>query len=374
MLAPVSFVESAADSSRTPSDSAASSQEALLRSARLADVDRLYDLAQESVFGLTSLPKDRELLEERIYESVQSFERAVKRPGPEYYLFVLEQNGELIGSCAIHAKVGGYEPFYSYRMDTETLESQVLGVRREIQTLNLVEEHSGPAEIGALFLSDRRRGGGLGRFLSLARFLFMAEYPERFEENVIAEMRGRSDERGRSPFWDGLGRHFFAIDFPLADYMSVKDKRFIAELMPRHPVYVCLLSEEAQQSIGRTHEKTQGALAILQNEGFRFREMVDIFDGGPLIISSLRYVRTVRESRRAEIVGVEDLGDAEDVRTFYLANPSLQNFRAAPGRARLLQAAPGAGGRDRLMLDSRAAEALQLDAGNELRYAPPPAR
>lgn len=343
-----------------------------LRPAALTDTDALYQLARETVFGLTSLPRDRELLEERIYESVRSFERLVRRPGAEYYLLVLEQAGAVIGSCAIHAKVGGYEPFYSYRIDRETLESQVLGVRREIQTLQLVEEHSGPAEIGALFLSDRSRGGGLGRFLSLARFLLMAEFPERFEEEVIAEMRGPSDERGRSPFWDGLGRHFFAIDFPLADYMSVKDKRFIAELLPRHPVYVCLLPQEAQDAIGQVHERTRAALAILEREGFRFREMVDIFDGGPLVTSPLRYVRTVRESRRAEVVSVENLQNDDEARTFYLANTELANFRACPGRARLLQPAPGAEIEARIALDAGAAQRLGLAAGDRLRYAPPP--
>ena len=46
----------------------------------------------------------------------------------------------------------------------------------------------------------------------------------------------------RSPFWEGLGRHFFAMEYSTADYLTgIGQKSFIAELMPRHPVYVNLL-------------------------------------------------------------------------------------------------------------------------------------
>jgi len=30
-----------------------------------------------------------------------------------------------------------------------------------------------------------------------------------FGNKIIAEMRGVSNEAGRSPFWESLGRHFF---------------------------------------------------------------------------------------------------------------------------------------------------------------------
>ena len=64
----------------------------------------------------------------------------------------------------------------------------------------------------------------------------MAEHPERFSETVIAEMRGVSDDDGRSPFWDWLEEHFFSMDFPTADYLTgIGKKVFIAELMPKVP-------------------------------------------------------------------------------------------------------------------------------------------
>ena len=64
----------------------------------------------------------------------------------------------------------------------------MLDVRKEIQTLALVEEHNGPCEIGSLFLHPDYRRNGTGRMLSASRFLFMAEHKHRFETQVIAEM------------------------------------------------------------------------------------------------------------------------------------------------------------------------------------------
>ena len=55
-------------------------------------------------------------------------------------------------------------------------------------------------------------------------------------------MRGWQAETGRSPFWDHLGSKFFGLGFDSADHLSaVGDKRFIAELMPKYPIYVDLL-------------------------------------------------------------------------------------------------------------------------------------
>ncbi|MFN3589050.1 MAG: arginine N-succinyltransferase, partial [Spirosomataceae bacterium] len=50
-------------------------------------------------------------------------------------------------------------------------------------------------------------------------------------------------------------------DFPTADYLTgIGQKVFIAELMPKYPIYVSLLSKEAQAVIGKVHEKTRPAL------------------------------------------------------------------------------------------------------------------
>ncbi len=45
-------------------------------------------------------------------------------------------------------------------------------------------------------------------------------------------------------------------------------KAFIAELMPKHPIYTRFLSEEAQAVIGEVHPQTAPARAVLERKAF----------------------------------------------------------------------------------------------------------
>jgi len=279
----------------------------LIRPVAASDLDDLLELAGQTSFGLTTLPRDADYLRQRIAESEEGFRRlADGRPRGEGYLLVLEETstGRVVGTAGIVSKVGGFEPFWAYRIETSVHESKDLGIRKEIATLHLLKEHDGPCEIGSMFLHPEARGRGVGRTLSLARFLFIAEHPQSFDETVIAEMRGVIDDRGHSDFWDALGKHFFAIDFPKADYLSILNKRFIADLMPQHPIYIPLLPAAAQAVIGQVHEKTRPALRILEREGFRFTGMVDIFEAGPIVSCPRDQLRLVRTSRQVPVVAV----------------------------------------------------------------------
>jgi arginine N-succinyltransferase len=279
----------------------------LIRPVVASDLTDLLELAGQTSFGLTTLPRDADYLRQRIAESEEGFRRlADGRPRGEGYLLVLEETdtGRVLGTAGIVSKVGGFEPFWAYRIETSVHESKDLGICKEIATLHLVKEHDGPCEIGSMFLHPDARGRGVGRTLSLARFLFIAEHPQSFDETVIAEMRGVIDDRGHSDFWDAVGKHFFEIDFPKADYLSILNKRFIADLMPQHPIYIPLLPAAAQAVIGHVHEKTEPALRILEREGFAFTGMVDIFEAGPIVSCPRDELRLVRTSRQVTVVAV----------------------------------------------------------------------
>jgi arginine N-succinyltransferase len=302
----------------------------VIRPVRLADLDALLELTKLTGFGLTTLPHDRDLMRRRILKSQRSFEDMSDTAGGEAYLFVLEEQltREVVGTCGIVSKVGGFEPFYAYRVETIIHESAMLGIRKQIKLLQLVAEHNGPSEIGSLFLSPQSRKDNNGRLLSLSRFMFMAEHSSAFDPMVIAEMRGVIDDQGRSAFWDALGKHFFEIDFPKADFLSLINKRFIADLMPKHPIYVPLLPEEAQAVIGKVHAQSLPALKLLEGEGFQFHNMVDIFEAGPVVTCPLAEIRTVRDSRKVVISRIEEIpGDVEPV----ILSNSRGDFRACVG-------------------------------------------
>ncbi len=306
----------------------------IVRPIARADLEPLLRLAELTSFGLTSLPRDRGLLAQRIEDSLLGFEKLRHKPGGETYLFVMEDaaTGAVVGTTGIVAKVGGFEPHWTYKLRIELHESDMLKVRKQVPTLHLSMEHNGPCEIGSLFLHPDHRGGGNGRLLSIARFLFMAEHPTFFDPTVIAEMRGVIDEQGRSPLWEALGRQFFDVEFPTADYLSVVNKRFIADLMPRHPIYIPLLPKEAQAVIGQVHEHTRPALRILEAEGFEFSGEVDIFEGGPVVSCPLTEIRAVKRSASRIISTITD--EAITGAPYALANPSRE-FRACAGAVRV---------------------------------------
>jgi len=335
--------------------------EVVVRPVAVGDLDQLVELAGLTGFGLTTLPKDRDLLGNAILESQFSFERMSRRPAGETYLLVLEDlaTKRVVGTSRIVSKVGGFEPFYGYRIETAVHESEVLKVRKEVPYLKLVTEHNGPCEVGSLFLSPEYRRDGNGRLLSLARFLFMAEHPQRFDPVVIAEMRGVIDEEGHSPFWDALGRHFFDMDFPTADYLSMVNKKFIADLMPTHPIYIPLLPQAAREVIGKVHPQTEPALHMLESEGFKFCQMIDIFDAGPAITCKRDEVRTIKQSKK---LAVEEIAEVEPEGEVYLVSTTKTPFRAT--RARVETTVGG------VRLSASTAEALNVKAGDYVRFAP----
>ena len=280
----------------------------VIRPIKINDCDALYELSALASAGLTTLPHDREVLQRKIKQSEKSFDDMPDRPGNEVYLFAAEDTNKkkIIGTCAIYAKVGGFEPFYTYKIETMINESKVLNVRKEIQYLKLIKDHNGPTEIGTLFLDPEYRKSGNGKLLSLSRFLFMAQYPRCFEKTVIAEMRGVIDQNDRSPFWEALGKHFFAMEFKNADMMVLRDKSFIADLMPQNPIYIQLLPREAQDVIGKVHDDSEAALHLLQQEGFRYRDEIDIFEAGPVVRTDLSNIKTVRESKEAKVETIDE--------------------------------------------------------------------
>jgi len=334
----------------------------IIRPVKEEDLDQLFDLVSVASFGLTSLPKDGELLAKRVAQSRIGFEITADEPRGELYLFVMEDLDErrIVGTSCIVSKVGGFQPFYAYEIRTSVHESDTLNIRKEVPTLHLVAEHSGPCEIGGLFLAPEYRRHGNGRLLSLFRFLFMAERRERFEPLIIAEMRGVVNEEGRSPFWEALGSHFFDMDFPKADYLSVKDKEFIADLMPTCPIYVPLLPADAQKVVGKVHPLTEPALKMLKSEGFKFTGMVDIFEAGPIISCRLEDIRIVRESRSAE---VDEITTEKIESTTFVITTAGADFRACMGP---VASSPGGGVR----VDDRTAEALRVEKGDRIRFAP----
>ncbi|VEA47474.1 arginine N-succinyltransferase [Salmonella enterica subsp. arizonae] len=227
----------------------------VIRPVEHADIAALMRLAGKTGGGLTSLPANEATLAARIERARKTWSDDLPK-SEQGYVFVLEESetGEVGGICAIEVAVGLNDPWYNYRVGTLVHASKELNVYNALPTLFLSNDHTGSSELCTLFLDPEWRKEGNGYVLSKSRFMFMAAFRDKFNEKVVAEMRGVIDEHGYSPFWQSLGKRFFSMDFSRADFLcGTGQKAFIAELMPKHPIYTHFLSEEAQAVIGEVH-------------------------------------------------------------------------------------------------------------------------
>ena len=332
----------------------------IIRPIQSSDYDALHRIAVESGHGFTSLPVNEELLKKRISHAEVSFKSIVSQPGNEGYLFVMEdtETGAVVGTSGIESAVGLDDAFYHYHLGKVVHSSRELNIYNTVETLSLCNDYTGASEICTLFLSETHRKNRNGRFLSRFRFLFMAEHTERFAETVIAEMRGVSDENGESPFWKWLEEHFFSLDFPTADYLTgIGKKEFIAELMPKYPIYVNLLSKDAQRVINKVHPKTVPALRLLEAEGFSRRGYVDIFDAGPTVETQTASVKTIRQSKKRQVI----IGDVANDNNYIICNDKVADFRATQAAILLRDTAK------QVVLSQTVADALMVKEGDWVR-------
>jgi arginine N-succinyltransferase len=300
-----------------------------VRPAGPPDLCGLKALAELTGGGFTNLPNDRAALAERIERSEASYAAILTEPGDENYLLVLEHmpSGRIGGTACLFSRVGARWPFYSYKLATLSMHSRELDRTFRTHVLHLVNDLEGCSEVGGLFLHPDLRTSGLGRLLARSRYLFLALHRLRFGERVLAELRGRMRPDGGAPFWDGLAGKFFGMSFQEADtFNAVRGNQFIADLMPKYPVYVAMLPEDARAALGQPHEQGQAAMRMLQAEGFAFHGYVDIFDGGPTLDTRLADIRTVREAVPARVAATPG-GHGGTVRL--VAGGRLKDFRCA---------------------------------------------
>jgi len=324
----------------------------LIRPARPGDLQALYEMAKLTGGGFTNLPADRDALAAKLERTAAALGRADEAIADDLILFVLENRatGQIRGTCQIFSQVGVTAPFYSYRLGTLTQHSRELDRTFRAQMLSLTTDLEGAAEVGGLFLHPRERAEGLGLLLARSRYLYIRQHRDRFGERILAELRGVIDEAGGSPFWDGLAGRFFGMSFQEADaFNAIHGNQFIADLMPKTPIYVDMLSDHARAVIGMPHPNGRAAMRMLETEGFKYNGYIDIFDGGPTMLGKIDNLRTVAQARGLRFLGTH----GEQGAKLLVAAGRLADFRCAYARALFDE-------EDGVRLDSEAADLLGL--------------
>ena len=329
-----------------------------VRPATGDDYRAIYQMAKLTGGGFTNLPPERATLIAKLDRSEQSFAREEDGQSGDLYMFVLEdpKTEKIRGTCQVFGQVGVTQPFYSYHLSTLTQSSPELGKTFRNQLLSLTTDLEGSSEVGGLFLHPEMRAGGWGSLLARSRYLFIKNHRGRFGDQVLAELRGVMDETGNAPFWDALAGRFFGMSFPEADeFNAVHGTQFIADLMPRTPIYVALLGDAAKAVLGQPHPSGKAALRMLEEEGFYFERYVDIFDGGPTVTADTDDIRTVRESTLERVCEIGDGGPLKAI----VSSGRLKSFRACSASIRKL---PEKG----ICIDPEAAALLEIGVGDEV--------
>ncbi|RED15741.1 arginine N-succinyltransferase [Parasphingopyxis lamellibrachiae] len=334
----------------------------VVRAARRDDVDQLYEMAKLTGGGFTNLPPDRGALDEKLARSEEAFAKTEGESANDLFLLALEntETGHVRGTAQIFAAVGKRWPFYSYRINTFTQHSKELERTFTSQILSLTTDYEGASEVGGLFLHPNERAGGLGMLLARSRYLFIAKHRARFGDKVIAELRGVIDEAGGSAFWDALAGKFFGMSFQEADEFNARNgHQFIADLMPKHPIYLNMLPESARSVIGKPHPSGRAAMRMLEKENFKYTGYIDIFDGGPTMEADIDSVRSVANSHESTIASITETGDTHSL----AATGTLESFRCCYAQIEARQ--DGEVG-----IDENAAAILEAQVGTAVRHVP----
>jgi len=309
----------------------------VLREADPRDIEDLYELAGMAMF--INLPHDRALLAKKVAKSVQSFRGKLKDAREAEYLFVLEDRslGKVVGTSMIVGQHGTPDEPHTYFMVLPKRKiSKSLHIGFLHQVLRLGFDYDGPTEFGGLVLKNdyRSHPQQLGLVLSFGRFCYVAARRPQFRDEILCELMPPFNERGESPIWEGLGRKFTNLRYDEADRLSRRNKEFITSLFPEGDIYTCMLDTEAREAIGQVGPDTQGVKRMLESIGFRYRNMIDPFDGGPHYWVKTERADPVRRTKRVKRSARKEHKDFADTEGL-LVSFSKRGLRATRTALRL---------------------------------------
>lgn len=331
----------------------------VVRPVKLKDLDALEKCATSIGLGVINIPKDRNTLKQRILSSISSFSSKVAKPSQEDYLFVLSNidDGSIGGTSGIYAEVGESHPLIVFRIEQLNPRPKPYPKPSETRILYPMSYQAGPSELCALYLSPNLRQEGYGKLLSLSRLLFIAAHPQRFNETIVANMRGVIENK-ESPFWEGLGKHLIPLSFEEIMNLRATGDETVCDIITKHPIYVSLLSAQTRSVIGQVHPNTIPALKMLQKEGFIFNNEIDPVDGGPIIAASTEDLRTVKKSI-VKIVEKITTSPIESER--YIISNDKEDFRACYGMLNVQE-------NGKVIIHASTAKLLEIQPGDRIRY------
>jgi len=218
-----------------------------------------------------------------------------------WWLCAQTVDGRLLGAVHGLPEQGRSRARCSFHLGRVVHSAPELGLHQVQTTLQLGHDATGEAELSGLYLAVDRMNpmdaGDATTPAAVADALLQAACTRLAEAEtpaswVVVELPGWRDAAGRSPFWDGLVRHFLPPgSLDAADAAARHGPAFsthLGDMLPRQLIHAAFLSPAAQQALGRCADSHTVWLAALQRAGFADWRHGRIEDGGPLLAAPRR--------------------------------------------------------------------------------------
>lgn len=331
----------------------------VVRLVKTSDIKQLTQLIDKAGHGMTTMPKNKKELQERINWSISSASKKRANPNKDTYLFVLENNKKIIGISAIYTSISKDKPSVFFKIGKIKLSSKTYNFKKEAEILKLHLIHKPYSELGTIFIDPSSRGRGRGSLLSFARLQLIASHQSRFDKKILVEIRGWKDKNGKSYFWESFSKAFFNLDFFSIDRLSYIDNHFITESVPKFPFMVELLSRRVQKVLGKPHPNAMPALSMLSKQGFKTNGLVDVLDGGPCMEVKANSIPIVKSSKKVKV----DVKRSVNFSSYgFIVNFSLENFRVVRESYNLIG--------NTIEISQKTAKALEISSGDMVRINP----
>lgn len=219
-----------------------------------------------------------------------------------WWLRATAADGQWLGALHCQPEQGRSRARCSFHLGRVVHSAPELGLHQVQTTLQLGHDTTGEAELSGLSLAPASAGAEAAVCDALVQAALASlaaaadsETPARW---VVVELPGWLDDDGRSPFWDGLVRHFLpAGATDRAEGLQRHGPAFSTHLgmmLPRQLIHATFLPAAAQQALGRCAESHAPWLAALQRAGLADWRHCRIDDGGPLLAVPRRPARPVQ--------------------------------------------------------------------------------
>ena len=296
----------------------------IVRLAKTSDCKQIFELIKRGDSGMTTLPKTKNEVLKRIQWSKRSLKKRNTKASRDCYLFVLEEKKKIIGISAIYTSVSTDGSSVFFKRKQKRVSSKSLNFEKNLDVIQLHTIKKPYTELGTLFLHPNFRGKGRGSLLSLARFKFMALWPERFDNNIVAEIRGKVDKDDQSIFWKYFSRYFFNEEVFNNDKISYIDNNFIAESIPKHPFLISPLNKNAQAIIGKPNDNAYPAYKMMESQNFKPNGLCDIIDAGPCLDCCIDKIKLIETNK---VFKVQSFGIPKKDLTGLVSNTLIRDFR-----------------------------------------------